>query len=80
MFFQTSRFTLLSLLCLVKPILKFVFDRFLWNEPHIFEANDQHFLRMKGLRELSARTQYKQDIVTGDIVQHILQSLLLSPQ
>ncbi|KAJ7310586.1 P-loop containing nucleoside triphosphate hydrolase protein, partial [Mycena albidolilacea] len=61
-----------ALLCLVKPVLRFVFDRSLWNEPHIVEANNQHFLRMKGLRELS-ETQYKQDIITGDIVQHILQ-------
>ncbi|KAF8209317.1 P-loop containing nucleoside triphosphate hydrolase protein [Mycena galopus ATCC 62051] len=68
---STEHGTLFSLLCVVSPVLEAVFQRHLLNQPHVVEANDPHFLRMKGLRALS-ESKYKQDIITGDIVQHII--------
>ncbi|KAJ7221462.1 P-loop containing nucleoside triphosphate hydrolase protein [Mycena pura] len=61
-------------LCFVGPILDIVFERSLWSEPHIIEATDPQYLRMKSLLALSDR-KYKQDIITGDIVQHITKEL-----
>ncbi|KAJ7041945.1 P-loop containing nucleoside triphosphate hydrolase protein [Mycena alexandri] len=61
-------FTLLSL---AHPILNILFKRMLWMQAYIVEANDPHFLRMKGLRELS-EPKYRQDVITGDVVQHII--------
>ncbi|KAJ7765688.1 P-loop containing nucleoside triphosphate hydrolase protein [Mycena metata] len=78
--FYISRTPLLStghgpaftLLCLAHPILYSLFRRrMLWLKPHVVEANDPHFLRMKGLRELS-EPKYRQDVITGDVVQHII--------
>ncbi|KAJ7700767.1 P-loop containing nucleoside triphosphate hydrolase protein [Mycena rosella] len=69
---STGHGPIFTLLCLVQPVLESVFNGSLWSKPHIVEANDPHFLRMKGLRELS-KSKYKQDIITGDIVKHVLQ-------
>ncbi|KAJ7932759.1 P-loop containing nucleoside triphosphate hydrolase protein [Mycena leptocephala] len=69
---STGHGSVFPLLCLARPALEAVFDRSLWSKPHVVEANDPHYLRMKGLRELS-EPKYRQDIITGDIVQHILQ-------
>jgi hypothetical protein len=72
---STGHGSVFPLLCLARPALEAVFDRSLWSKPHVVEANDPHYLRMKGLRELS-EPKYRQDIITGDIVQHILQGTL----
>ncbi|KAJ7184601.1 P-loop containing nucleoside triphosphate hydrolase protein [Mycena filopes] len=61
-----------ALLCVVNPFLDVVvFRRALWSKPFIVQANDPHFLRMKGLRELS-EPKYRQDVITGDVVQYII--------
>ncbi|KAJ7765689.1 P-loop containing nucleoside triphosphate hydrolase protein [Mycena metata] len=60
-----------TLLCLVRPILGAVFSKSLSSKPHLVQANDPHFLRMKSLRELG-RPTYREDILTGDIVEHII--------
>ncbi|KAF8209316.1 P-loop containing nucleoside triphosphate hydrolase protein [Mycena galopus ATCC 62051] len=69
---STEHGTVFAVLCLVKPALRAVFYRHLLNQPHIVEPNDPHFLRMTGLRALS-KPEYKQDIIAGDIVHHIIQ-------
>ncbi|KAJ7490994.1 P-loop containing nucleoside triphosphate hydrolase protein [Mycena latifolia] len=69
---STGHGPIFTLLCLVHPVVETVFHGSLWSKPHLVEANDPHFLRMKGLRELSD-PKYKQDIITGDIVKHIIQ-------
>ncbi|KAJ7778842.1 P-loop containing nucleoside triphosphate hydrolase protein [Mycena maculata] len=69
---STGHAPVFTLLCLTQPVLLTFFRRSLWLKPHVVEATDPHFLRMKGLRELS-EPKYKQDIITGDIVHHILQ-------
>jgi hypothetical protein len=61
-----------TFLCLARPVLETVFSGSLWSNPHVVEANNPHYLRMKGLRELS-ESKYKQDVITGDIVKHIIQ-------
>ncbi|KAJ6567089.1 P-loop containing nucleoside triphosphate hydrolase protein [Mycena capillaripes] len=68
---STTHGPVFVLLCLVKPALEAAFSRTLWTRPHIVEPNNPHYLRMKGLRELS-EPKYRQDIITGDIVQHII--------
>lgn len=68
---STGHGPVFTLLCLVQPVLHTILQHSLWSKPHIVEATDPHFLRMKGLRELS-NPRYKQDIITGDIVQYIL--------
>ncbi|KAJ6455965.1 P-loop containing nucleoside triphosphate hydrolase protein [Mycena vitilis] len=60
-----------ALLCLAKPVMEASLDRSLWWRPHVVEANDPHYLRMKGLRALS-EPNFRQDIITGDIVQHVI--------
>ncbi|KAJ7041944.1 P-loop containing nucleoside triphosphate hydrolase protein [Mycena alexandri] len=59
-----------TVLCLARPILVAVSSKSLSSKPHLVQANDPHFLRMKSLRELG-RPMYRQDILTGDIVEHI---------
>ncbi|KAJ7310590.1 hypothetical protein DFH08DRAFT_944013 [Mycena albidolilacea] len=61
---STGQGTIFGLLCLVHPILEAVFERILYNHPHIVEENDQHFLWVKGPRVFSD-SKYKQDIITG---------------
>ncbi|KAJ6606097.1 P-loop containing nucleoside triphosphate hydrolase protein [Mycena vulgaris] len=74
--FSTVRSTghgpIFTLLCLVQPILENVFYSSLWSKPHIVDPINVHFLRTKALRELS-EPKYKQDIITGNIVKHIVQ-------
>jgi hypothetical protein len=74
---STGQGTIIGLLCLVHPVLEAVFERILYNHPHIVEENDQHFLRTKDPRIFSD-SKYKQDIITGtgDIVQHIIRGTL----
>ncbi|KAJ7107214.1 P-loop containing nucleoside triphosphate hydrolase protein [Mycena crocata] len=60
-----------TVLCLAQPVLETTLFRRLWAQAHMVEATDPHFLRMKGLRELSEH-KYRQDIITGDIAQYIL--------
>ncbi|KAJ6630319.1 P-loop containing nucleoside triphosphate hydrolase protein [Mycena sp. CBHHK59/15] len=60
-----------GLLCIAQPILEVMLSQSLWSKAHVVEATDPHFLRMKGLRELS-EPKYKQDVITGDIVQYII--------
>jgi hypothetical protein len=76
---STGQGTIFDLLCLVHPLLEVVFERILYNHPHIVEENDQHFLRMKGARIFSD-SKYKQNIITGtgDIVHHIIRGTLNS--
>jgi hypothetical protein len=76
---STGQGTIFGLLCLVHPVLEAVFERILYNHPHIVEENDQHFLRMKGPRIFSD-SKYKQDIIagTGDIVHYIIRCTLNS--
>ncbi|KAJ7237733.1 P-loop containing nucleoside triphosphate hydrolase protein [Mycena haematopus] len=68
---STQHGAIFALLCLVQPVLEAMFQKHLLNEPHVVEANNPHFLRMKGLRALG-EPKYRQDIITGDIVQHII--------
>ncbi|KAJ7500370.1 P-loop containing nucleoside triphosphate hydrolase protein [Mycena galericulata] len=69
---STGHGPVFTILCFVQPVLQTVTRRSLWSKPLVVEATDQHYLRMKGLRELS-QPKYKQDILTGDITQYILQ-------
>ncbi|KAF7314970.1 ABC transporter ATP-binding protein [Mycena indigotica] len=66
---------LFVILCLVRPILGIFTDNSLWATPHLIEADDPHFLRMKNLLALGDK-KYKQDVITGDIVQHIVKGTL----
>ncbi|KAJ7611789.1 P-loop containing nucleoside triphosphate hydrolase protein [Roridomyces roridus] len=61
-----------TLICIAHPILQSTLQRVLWSKPHIVEADNPHFLRKSGLRELSD-AKYRQDIITGDIVAYVIQ-------
>ncbi|KAJ7061480.1 P-loop containing nucleoside triphosphate hydrolase protein [Mycena amicta] len=58
-------------LCLVHPVLDLIMDKSLWSMPHLIDANNPDYLRMRNLLELGDK-KYKQDIITGDIVQHLM--------
>ncbi|KAK7036018.1 ABC transporter ATP-binding protein [Favolaschia claudopus] len=58
-------------LCLVKPLLDSLSSHNLFDKPHVVEATNPHYVRRSSLLELR-KMQYRQDIITGDIVQHIL--------
>ncbi|KAF7359053.1 ABC transporter ATP-binding protein [Mycena sanguinolenta] len=72
---STEHGAIFALVFLVQPVLSSVFERDLFNQPHVAQANDPHFLRMRGLRALS-EPKYRQDIITGDIVQHVIQGII----
>ncbi|KAJ6500825.1 P-loop containing nucleoside triphosphate hydrolase protein [Mycena sanguinolenta] len=69
---STEHGAIFAVLFLVQPVLSAMFQRALLDQPHVVQANNPHFLRMRGLRALS-EPKYRQDIITGDIVQHVIQ-------
>ncbi|KAJ6621879.1 P-loop containing nucleoside triphosphate hydrolase protein [Mycena sp. CBHHK59/15] len=59
------------LLCVGKPLVKFLFRQSLWERAYVVEGTDANFLRLRALRELG-ETKYRQDILSGNIIQYIL--------
>ncbi|KAF7325600.1 ABC transporter ATP-binding protein [Mycena kentingensis (nom. inval.)] len=62
---------LFAALCLIHPLLELTMSTNLWSTPHLIEPNNPNFVRRSNLLELKEK-KYKQDVITGDIVQHIL--------
>ncbi|KAJ7175996.1 P-loop containing nucleoside triphosphate hydrolase protein [Mycena filopes] len=60
------------LLCLAKPLIKFLFRRSLWDRPHVVEAADPNYLRMRAIKELGD-PKYRQDIISGNISNYVLE-------
>ncbi|KAF7316635.1 ABC transporter ATP-binding protein [Mycena chlorophos] len=58
-------------LCLVHPFFNFLKGQSLWSIPHVAHPDDSNFARRQNLLHLGDR-KFKQDLITGDIVQHIL--------
>nr|GAT43730.1 ABC transporter ATP-binding protein [Mycena chlorophos] len=58
-------------LCLVHPLLNVLKDQSLWSVPHVAHPDDANYARMQNVLHLGDR-KFKQDLITGDIVQHIL--------
>ncbi|KAF7314494.1 ABC transporter ATP-binding protein [Mycena kentingensis (nom. inval.)] len=68
---STQHGPIFVLLCVAKPLARFLYRQSLWHQPFIAQAENQDFKRLKALGQLGG-DKYRQDIISGGVGGYIM--------
>ncbi|KAE9403125.1 P-loop containing nucleoside triphosphate hydrolase protein [Gymnopus androsaceus JB14] len=60
-----------AILCIGKPLISPFIQQDMWSIPHVVEATNADYLRMKSLKSLEG-SSFRMDILSGNLVQYII--------